>query len=190
MSPLQVIQTLSQNSTATMGLVKRYLHDTVAHERAEIEKNKHITATYRADTVAKRAQLEELETRPATFKATRCSACHYALDQPIVHFFCQHSFHQRCLNVPEVDDVGDGAGGGASGGGGGGGEMERSLAKVECPHCGPSHATVRALRRAQEESRGKHEVFMADLERAPTGERFGIVAGWLGRGALGGGGEN
>lgn len=102
-----------------------------------------------------------------------------------MHFFCQHSFHLRCLNVPEVEVENSGAGFGDRGGGEGDG---RGLAGVECPLCAPSHATVRALRRAQEESRGKHEVFLADLEGARTGERFGVVAGWLGRGVLGGGG--
>lgn len=36
MAPLQVIQTLSNNQVATMGLVKRYLQDTIGKEREEI----------------------------------------------------------------------------------------------------------------------------------------------------------
>lgn len=36
MAPLQVIQTLSTNSVATMGLVKAYLSETVERERREI----------------------------------------------------------------------------------------------------------------------------------------------------------
>lgn len=36
MAPLQVIQTLSNNGVATMGLVKKYLHDSVGREREEI----------------------------------------------------------------------------------------------------------------------------------------------------------
>ena len=36
MAPLQVIQTLSTNAVATMGMVKKYLSDTVERERKEI----------------------------------------------------------------------------------------------------------------------------------------------------------
>jgi len=36
MAPLQVIQTLSGNAVATMGLVKRYLMDSIGREREEI----------------------------------------------------------------------------------------------------------------------------------------------------------
>ena len=36
MTPLQVIQTLSTNSVATMGMVKKYLSNTVERERKEI----------------------------------------------------------------------------------------------------------------------------------------------------------
>ena len=36
MAPLQVIQTLSTNAVATMGMVKKYLSDTIERERSEI----------------------------------------------------------------------------------------------------------------------------------------------------------
>jgi hypothetical protein len=36
MAPLQVIQTLSTNGVATMGMIKKYLSDTIEHERQEI----------------------------------------------------------------------------------------------------------------------------------------------------------
>lgn len=36
MAPLQVIQTLSKNAVATMGLVKKYLRETIGREREEI----------------------------------------------------------------------------------------------------------------------------------------------------------
>lgn len=36
MAPLQVIQTLSTNAVATMGMVKRYLSETIQKERKEI----------------------------------------------------------------------------------------------------------------------------------------------------------
>jgi hypothetical protein len=38
MKPLQVVQTLSGNAVATVGMVKRYLGDTIERERKEIQK--------------------------------------------------------------------------------------------------------------------------------------------------------
>lgn len=116
--------------------------------------------TFRSDTAEKRANLAELTTKPTTFKATRCSSCGYALDQPMVHFLCQHSFHQRCLNIAEGS----------------------SVETVECPSCAPQNATVRAIKRAQDENREKHEVFKETLGRSRDG--FGTVADWFGRGVM------
>ena len=41
MAPLQVIQTLSTNAVATMGMVKKYLSDTIDRERKEISNVRH-----------------------------------------------------------------------------------------------------------------------------------------------------
>lgn len=140
-----------------------------------LTQNRRIISTYRADTATKRAELEDLQTKPAFFTAQRCSACGYALDMPIVHFMCKHSFHQRCLNTSSADaDVGGGIG------------KDETVETVECPLCAPGNATVRAIRRAQVEARGRHELFGEQLARSKDG--FKTVAEWFGRGVLGGGG--
>ena len=45
MAPLQVIQTLSTNAVATMGMVKKYLSDTIDRERKEISNVRHASLT-------------------------------------------------------------------------------------------------------------------------------------------------
>lgn len=45
MAPIQVIQTLSTNAVATMGLVKKYLNDTVEKENKEIANVCNISST-------------------------------------------------------------------------------------------------------------------------------------------------
>ncbi|KAI7112997.1 vacuolar protein sorting-associated protein 11, partial [Hortaea werneckii] len=107
MAPLQVIQTLSTNAVATMGLVKKYLSSTVERERAEIAANRRQINTLRSDTSQKLQSIDSLSTQPEPFSATRCSACGRTLDLPTVHFLCKHSYHQRCLNVAEGQDVED-----------------------------------------------------------------------------------
>ena len=139
MAPLQVVQTLSANDVATMGLVKKYLSNTIEKERKEImnvcrhswfgkaftdrEQNRSLIESYRTESQAKRKELEELGNKPVVFQAIRCSACGRNLDLPTVHFLCKHSFHQRCLNQGNED--------------------------AECPVCAPQNATIRAIRRGQ-----------------------------------------
>jgi len=180
MAPLQVIQTLSTNGVATMGLVKRYLSATIERERQEIENNRRLIAGFKADTEQKRREMGEMKEKPVDFRATRCSACGAPLDLPTVHFGCRHSFHQRCLNVPTSSSA---AGQGfnatrmGEGSGVGGGDEE-----VECPICAGQNATVRAIRRAQVESAGRHELFLDALGRSR--DKFGTVSEWFGRGVL------
>ena len=166
MAPLQVIQTLSKNAVATMSLVKNYLSSTVEKERKEIENNRHLISTYRADTDQKLSTLAQISspTQPEPFTATRCSSCSRTLDLPVVHFLCKHSYHQRCLNVGEGQGV-------------------ESVEDVECPICTPQNQMARQVKRAQEESAGRHEMFVDALERSH--ERFETVGEWFGRGVMG-----
>lgn len=161
MAPLQVIQTLSQSQVATMGLVKQYLSRTIERERAEIASNRKLISSYRNDTAAKANELETLASKPVSFSATRCSACGAPLDLPTVHFLCKHSFHERCLYVGAGDEESD----------------------VECPKCSGDNATVKAIRRAQEESADRHELFVDALGRSR--DKFATVSEWFGRGVMG-----
>lgn len=171
MAPLQVIQTLSANGVATMGMIKTYLSTTIARERQEIAQNRATMATFAADTAAKRDKLRDLKNKPVVFQATRCKACGEPLDPPMVHFLCAHSFHQRCLSGDVV------------------GRDDRDVEadeSVECSLCSTQNQTVRAIRRAQVESAERHDVFKDELGRSRDG--FRVVSEWFGRGVMGGGG--
>lgn len=158
MAPLQVVQMLSKNAVATMGMIKPYLHKTVEDERKEIASNRRRVAGFRSETEQRRGEIADLGSKPAVFQATRCPVCTQMLDLPAVHFLCKHSFHQRCLRG------GDGVEG-------------------ECPLCAQNNQTIRAIKRNQEESADKHELFKDELERSD--DRFATVAGWYGRGVMG-----
>ncbi|KAI9673731.1 MAG: hypothetical protein M1829_003968 [Trizodia sp. TS-e1964] len=157
MAPLQVIQTLSVNAVATMGMVKKYLSGTIEKERKEISANQRLIASYRNETETKKKEIEELGSKPAVFQATRCSSCGGTLDLPTVHFLCKHSFHQRCLNHAIEDNA-------------------------ECPLCSSQNATIRAIRRAQDESADRHDMFKDAIQR--SSDRFGTVTEFFGRGVM------
>ncbi|KAK4151988.1 hypothetical protein C8A00DRAFT_44899 [Chaetomidium leptoderma] len=173
MAPLQVVQTLSKNSVASMGMLKPYLSQRIERERKEIAENRRLAAQFRAETETRRAEIADLGGKPAVFQATRCAQCVGALELPAVHFLCKHSFHQRCLR-------GGFAAAGGSGGGGGGGGAEGE----ECPVCARDNATIRALKKSQEENAERHELFRDDLERSE--DRFKTISEWFGRGVMGG----
>ncbi|KAI4122804.1 MAG: hypothetical protein LQ338_005595 [Usnochroma carphineum] len=157
MAPLQVIQTLSKNAVATLGMVKKYLSDTIERERKEVSNNRRLIESYRSETEAKRKEMDELGNKSAVFQTRRCSACGGSLDLPTVHFLCKHSFHQRCLN-----QVGD--------------------EQVECPKCAPTNDNIRAFRKAQEESADRHDMFQDALQRSR--DKFGTISEFFGRGVM------
>lgn len=156
MSPLQVIQALSNNSVVTMGRVKKYLSDNIERERKEISTNRRLISSYNSETEKKRQEIEQLGTKPVVFQARRCNACGGALDLPTVHFLCKHSFHQRCLNKVDED--------------------------AECPMCAQENSTIKAIRRRQVESADQHDLFKGELQRAK--DRFGVVSEFFGRGVM------
>lgn len=159
MAPLQVIQTLSTNAVATMGMVKTYLQQTIERERKEIASNRRLINSYRTDTKTKRQEIAELSEKPQTFNATRCSFCGTQLDLPTVHFLCKHSFHQRCL---KIDDDGNVEG--------------------DCPTCKKENDTIKAIRRAQDESADRHDMFLDVLAR--SSDKFGTISEFFGRGVM------
>jgi len=164
MAPLQVIQTLSSNGVATMGMIKSYLSATIERERAEIASNRRTIETFRSDTETKKQELANLNTKPVVFQTSRCQICSKPLELPVVHFLCKHSFHQSCLSTDE--DVHD--------------------SEVECPICSANNATVKAIRRAQVESAERHDLFQDALKRGKDG--FAVISEWFGRGVMGVGG--
>lgn len=164
MAPLQVVQTLSTNAVATMGMVKNYLQQTIERERKEISSNRRLIDSYRSETLAKRQEISELSTKPQTFNATRCSSANCGgapLNLPVIHFLCKHSFHQGCLNV-EVDSEGN--------------------IKGDCPKCKQGNDIIRAIRRADEETADRHDMFLDALAR--SGDKFGTISEFFGRGVM------
>lgn len=117
MPPLGVIQVLSRNGVASVGLVKDWLMARIKESRQEIQvvsvlvyivwfmvrpltwalQDQEFITSYRLETASKLKQVEELSDpeHPRVFHVTRCSACQGQLDLPSVHFMCNHSYHQR-----------------------------------------------------------------------------------------------
>lgn len=154
MSPLAIVQALSWNGVASMGLVKQWLMKKITTSRSEISKDHDITEAYRGETAEKLRQVDQLAdpTHPHVFQVTRCSSCEGQLDLPSIHFMCDHSYHQRCLTNRET----------------------------ECPRCARQHGIIREIRQNNERLADQHELFASEVREGG----FGAVAVAFGRGAL------
>jgi hypothetical protein len=113
--------------------------------------------TYRLETAKKRAEIQELGSKPSIFQAQRCIACTLPLELPTVHFLCKHSFHQRCV------DPGDGG-------------------NLECTKCAGGNQTIRTLRRSQDEYADRHDYFKRVLEDSK--DKFGTISEFFGKGVM------
>ena len=97
MTPLGVIQVLSRNNVASVGLVKEWLMERIKEARTEIQTDKEWIGSYRLETTTKLKLVEELQDpdHAKVFHVTRCSACGGQMDLPSIHFMCNHSYHSR-----------------------------------------------------------------------------------------------
>ncbi|GAW08826.1 vacuolar membrane protein [Lentinula edodes] len=138
MPPLGIIQVLSRNDVASVGLVKEWLIERITQERGEIQADREWVSSYRMETAAKLNQVQELSDpeHPKVFHVTRCSTCGGQLDLPSIHFMCNHSYHQRCLPDNET----------------------------ECPNCAREHGVIREIRRNNEQLADQHDLFVSEVQ--------------------------
>ncbi|QRV82816.1 Clathrin [Ceratobasidium sp. AG-Ba] len=156
MPPLGVIQILSRNGVASVGLVKEWLVSRIGESRAEVESDRRLIDSYRKETKDKVQEITELSDpeHPRVFHVTRCSTCGNPLDLPTIHFMCKHSYHQKCL--PDQD--------------------------IECPICARQHSVIREIRRTNERLADAHGVFTTNVQQ----NGFDAVAAGFGKGILNG----
>jgi len=155
MSPLLVLQILSQKSSMPLDVVKSYISTALENERKVLLENEKAIASSREETAKLRADIQELTTAPKVFQIRKCTFCGHDLTTPTVHFLCMHSFHQHCL-----------------------GENDH-----ECPLCASANHQVLEAKRNLEEKANKHSQFMKELESSKDG--FSVIAKYCGNSIFG-----
>ncbi|CAM4872645.1 unnamed protein product [Rotaria socialis] len=101
LSPLLVIQTLSNNESTNLDLLKDYLIRKLRTEQKQIEKDQSEIRRFRQENGEIAKKIKALETDPILCQDPKCSACKMDLDIPCIHFFCEHSFHEHCAFAVE-----------------------------------------------------------------------------------------
>eukprot|EP00850_Spirogloea_muscicola_P020633 SM000222S06974 [mRNA] locus=s222:154820:158951:+ [translate_table: standard] len=160
LSPLVVLQTLARNPHLTLGVVRGYVSRQLAADAEAIEEDRAAIVKYQEHTAKLRVELEELRTSTHVFQASKCSTCSYALDLPAVHFFCQHSYHHRCLSDGD----------------------SRGSDTAECPICAPGNRTILDTKRSLEQGAGNHDRFFQQVLSSSDG--FSVIAEYFGRGLM------
>jgi len=155
MSAIEVVQVLSRNDVASVGLVQAWLMERIKASREDIDNNKALINSYRAETNAKLKQIKELSdpANPRVFHVQRCSQCGDHLDLPAVHFMCNHSYHQRCIGDSET---------------------------MECPNCARTNGVIAEIRRNNARLADQHDLFLSEVKEGG----FESVASGFGRGWL------
>jgi len=99
LSPLLIVQTLSQSSSATLKLARDYLRRLLENERARAVEDEEQIAKYAEETALLRESNRKLREEAVVIQATRCSACGDTLELPCVFFMCGCAFREQCLQV-------------------------------------------------------------------------------------------
>lgn len=163
-STLDIINIVSSNENATIGLVKDFLIEYIGQANKEISNNNRLIQSYESESTKNSFKLTELTSKPVIFQNNKCSNCELKLDFPLIHFKCKHSYHQRCLNeniyIPS-EDADD---------------------KPKCPLCIHELQASRAVRNNQFKSKENYETFEMSLNN--SADRFKVVSEYLGKGVM------
>jgi len=151
MSPLMVLQVLSQNPSLQLATVKQYITECLERENQIMLQCQREIELCQRETKGLKEEIERLDNDPKVFQSSKCSLCQTALSLPTVHFLCGHSFHQRCV---------------------GGNEHE-------CPTCATKNKQIAEAKRNLEESARKHDAFIKSLNSENDG--FTVIAEYCGR---------
>ncbi|CAF1239961.1 unnamed protein product [Adineta steineri] len=159
LSPLLVIQTLSNNESTSLDLLKDYLIRKLHNEQTQIEKDQSEIRRFRQESELFVEKIKQLETDPILCQDPKCSACKMDLDIPCIHFFCEHSFHEHCAYAVE--------------------SATSSEITYECPLCSGDNRKWLDLINMQRVSKDIHETFHRKLDDQQ--DKFGVIAEFLGR---------
>lgn len=162
-SPLEVIKMLSSNDYASVGILKDYLIEFVSETKKDITNNKKLLQSYESESSKNTLKLTELTQNPMVMRNKKCSNCELRLEFPMIHFKCNHSYHQRCLvENTYISGVAD--------------------SQPKCPLCINELQALEKLWQSQLHTKYDYDVFQMNLNESHL--RFKVVSEYLGKGVM------
>lgn len=169
LSPIGLIQILSNSNCATYGLIQDILMSNVKSQEEEISKAEKLINSYEKELSDKKEQLnKQLKTEEGntiSLKGKTCNRCETAIELPIIYFKCGHLYHQRCLNEEDYTSNGKHV--------------------YRCPRCLVEHERSKNIYETQKEISSNPEMLeLALSEAGKNGDRFKVITEFIGRGGL------
>lgn len=165
-SPLEVIQMLSANEYATIGILKDYLIDFVSQTNKDISNNRKLIQSYESESTRNTLKLTELTKKPMVMQNNKCSNCELRLEFPMIHFKCKHLYHQKCLNentyIPGSED--------------------NFESQPKCPLCINQLQSLQQLHNTQVQIKDDYGLFELNLNESD--DRFKVVSEYFGKGVM------
>lgn len=92
-----VVEILSKHNKVTLGVIRDFLSRWITLEKGDIEQAEQLIESYKQECDTIRTQIKDIREKPRVFQVSKCSACTHELELPAVHFLCNHSYHENCL---------------------------------------------------------------------------------------------
>lgn len=137
LSPLEIIQSLGVNKVASVELIKDYIIEFIESEKKEIEINEKLIESYTKEINDKIKEIHNISKKPKLIKSTKCDSCSSDLDNEIIHFLCDHSYHKYCI----ADEN-------------------------NCPKCSPTREAIKNIKETQRIISEKNELFETVLKES------------------------
>ncbi|WFC97795.1 Vacuolar protein sorting-associated protein 11 [Malassezia yamatoensis] len=157
LSPLEVVQIVSEAGVVQLGAISEYLLRHVNQDQTELQGVRKLIHSYKTEIANKKEELFKLTTdsTPVVFPNQECDLCHEELSPPSIYFMCKHTFHRRCLR--DGEDV------------------------RECLLCSQAHDELRSLQIAQSMA-NDYDVVLNDVQDAE--DSFEVIASLFSRHAI------
>ena len=158
-SPLLVLEITSKNKALKFSVLKEYLGDRLKKLQMTIEKNRKIVTQLNSDLDGLKQNIKSLRTTAQLFQLKDCSECGKKLELPVLHFMCNHTFHDYCVSSSEAK-------------------------ARECPKCSVQAQQIVDKKTQLLTQIENHEQFFKELK--DNDMKFDVVAHYFGRGLFAG----
>jgi len=157
--PLSVIRILSRNPRINLGDISKYMIRFLNSETAIIADNNKLISQYKDETEGMMNMIQEIETSPRVFQASKCSCCNKSLELPSVHFYCGHSYHQACFESYSAEH------------------------DTDCPLCLPDNNKLLNQIKQRKALKDQSQRLKEQLER-PDSDVISVLSSYLSKGLL------
>ena len=157
--PLKVINILCRNPKLNLASLSKYMLGFLKSEGEIIAENDKLISHHKDETEKMMNTIQEMQTLPKVFQASKCSCCNKSLELPSVHFYCGHSYHQACFESYSAEH------------------------DTDCPLCLPENNKILSQIKQRKSLKDQSQKLREQLLR-PDSDVISVVSSYLSKGLL------